>query len=351
MAIPFITPNMGLTEPAIGVTLSPGWAMILNADMGILDGHNHAPGSGVPITPAGLNISSDLSFLLNNATNLRTTRFTPISLGSLTGADTDCVLVSGVDFYVVDGNGNVIRLTQSGGIAGTPGSISGLVSPASATYVALTDTFVWESNSGVAANMDAATYILRYPSTGYPSPAGNYIALQAPSTLSTGFAITFPAVLPSTNSFVTMDSTGQLSVSMPTTPNQTISASSGTFVSLSTFPTTVPGVSTTITTMGNPVELQLIPDGGSLAAGIGMNGSGSGVFTITIGLYRDGSLITVTRFDSYSSGGETVYMPPGGITTIDTPSAGSHTYTIKVAIVDGSEVLVSYCKLAATELI
>lgn len=216
---------MSLIEPVIGGTLSPTWAQDLNANMGTLDSHNHQPGSGIPITPAGLNISSDLSFLINNATNLRATRYSPITLGSLTGTDLNEIIVSGVDLYYVDGLGNQIRMTQSGGLAGTSGSISGLTSPASASYVSASSTFVWQSNSGVAANMDAATYILRYPSTGYPSPSGNYIALEAPSSLATGYSFVFPASLPVSTSLMQLSSAGQVSASNTIANPVTIGAS------------------------------------------------------------------------------------------------------------------------------
>lgn len=352
MAIPFVTPNMSLTEPTVGGTLSPSWALILNANFTTLDQHNHAPGSGVPITPAGLNISSDLSFLQNNATNLRTARFSPISLGSLTGADTDCILVSGVDFYVVDGNGNQIRLTQSGGIAGTPGSISGLASPASATYVALTDTFVWQSGSNIAANMDAATYILRYPSTGYPSPSGDYIALQAPSSLASGFAITFPAALPSVNSFLTINSAGQLSTSTAVAPNQVISSSCGNFEAIGGIFVAVTNLSVTITTSGNPVKVELIPDNSNASADIALSTIATGLGAAAFGIFRDGSQINQMGYTAYAPSGQVTATPPGCITAIETPTAGSHTYVLKaLASTNAAFVFVNNCKLVVTEII
>jgi len=201
------TPNMFLVEPGIGTELSPTWAQDLNNNFATIDGHNHSAGSGVQVTPAGIDINVDLPFNGNNAISLRTTRYIPISLGSLTGADIDCLLVNGVDLYYIDGNGNHIRLTASGGIVGTPGSISGLTSPASASYVSATGTFVWQQNTGVAANMDLGTAILRYPGT-YPTPTGNYIALQVPSSLSTGYALTLPTALPASEKVMTLDASG-----------------------------------------------------------------------------------------------------------------------------------------------
>lgn len=213
MSSPVVTPNMSLTEPAIGTTLSPAWATYLNANFGIIDSHTHEPGSGVPITPSAINITSDLLFNDNNATTLRSTRYTSQGSPLALGTDLNCTYVSGVDLYYNDGDGNQIRLTASGAPAGTPGSIANLVAPASATWVALTQTFVWSADSGIAANMDAGTLIVRYPGS-YPTPSGNYIALQAPTSLATGYALTLPA-LPVSNSFVQLTSAGTISATIP----------------------------------------------------------------------------------------------------------------------------------------
>lgn len=208
-----VTPNMNLVQPAVGNEPSPTWASDLNIDMGIIDSHDHTSGFGVAITPGGLNINSDLPFLSNNATGLKSARFDVQSAALAGASDLSCVYSSGDDgdLYWNDANGNQIQITSSGGVAGTPGSIANLTSPASASWVSATGTFVWQSAASTAANMDAATYVLRYPGS-YPSPTGNYIAFQAPSTLATGFAVTWPATLPSGSSFLTWDAAGTVSV-------------------------------------------------------------------------------------------------------------------------------------------
>lgn len=203
---------MNLPVPGVGQTVGPTYASDVNTSLNMIDSHTHAPGSGVPITPSGLNINSDLPMQSNNAVSVRTIRFAPQpSLISGSGADIGCLYESGVDLYYNDGSGNQVRITQSGGVAGSPGSISNLVAPASAAYVAVNSTFVWQSDSGIAANMDAGTLIIRYPGS-YPTPSGNYIALQAPTGLATGYALTLPTTTPATlGSWMTSTTSGVLS--------------------------------------------------------------------------------------------------------------------------------------------
>src|SRR5262245_57542835 len=71
------SPNMGLTVPVSGTTPCPDWADYLNNSLNIIDQHNHSSGQGVQIQPNGLDISSDLTFQENSATDLKQTLFTP----------------------------------------------------------------------------------------------------------------------------------------------------------------------------------------------------------------------------------------------------------------------------------
>lgn len=205
------SPNMSLPVPTVGVTTGPQYATDINTSLGIIDSHNHTPGYGVPVPPAGLNINSDLTCQSNNLTNIRAARFTsqssPISAAS---PDILQLYVSGADLYYNDNASHQIRITQSGSVAGASGTITGLPSgTAGAAFSAGTFTFLQATST--AANIDAATYILRYPGS-YPSPAGNYIALEAPTTLATAFSLVFPNALPvTTGSWMTSDTSGNFS--------------------------------------------------------------------------------------------------------------------------------------------
>ena len=158
--MPTISPNMGLVIPTIAVDSGLVWEQSVNADLDILDGHNHSSGQGVQINPAGLNINSDLTFNDNNATALRSVRFqsqgAPLSLGT----DLGCLYESGVDLYYNDGSGNRVRITQSGSVTGSTGTITGLPSgTASASFAA--GTFVFQSATLTSATLDAGSIILR----------------------------------------------------------------------------------------------------------------------------------------------------------------------------------------------
>lgn len=195
-----ISPNMSLIIPGVGTTDGPEWAEDLNASLTLIDAHDHSSGYGVPITPSGLNINADLSFGSNNAIAINSARFTAQS-SPISGSILDTVYVYGVDLYFNDGSGNQVRITQSGGVAGSPGSISNLTSPATASYVALSSKFVWQSDSNKAADMDGGAVILRNLT------ANSFGLTLQPPTLSSNYSITLPTV-PASSKFMSMDSSG-----------------------------------------------------------------------------------------------------------------------------------------------
>jgi len=200
---------MNMPVPVVGLEVGPQWATDLNNCLSVVDSHTHAAGSGTQITPAGLDISSDLSFnSVNNLIDVRSVRLASQSAVLTLPTDLDCIYVVGADLYYNDGVGNNIRITQSGGLAGTPGSIAGLASPASATYVSGSSTFVWQSNALTPAIMDAASYIFRNLSA---SSFG--VTVGAPLALGADYNLTLPSI-PSQLSFMTIDNTGNMSGSI-----------------------------------------------------------------------------------------------------------------------------------------
>lgn len=196
---------MGLPVPGVGLTDGPQWAIDVNDCMSIIDAHDHSNGEGVKITPAGLNISSDLTLNSNNLYLARSLRFDP--QGSPLGLPQDlgCIYETGVDLYYNDGNGNQIRITQSGSVVGTPGSITGMSPPASATYVAVDATFIWQQAVNTAAIMDSGPLIVRNTTVNSQG-----ITITPPASLPSSYDIVLPA-LPVAQSFVTLDQSGNLS--------------------------------------------------------------------------------------------------------------------------------------------
>lgn len=196
-----ISPNMNLILPIVGVEPGPTWATDLNSSLTIIDQHNHTSGSGNLITPAAMQINADLSYQSNNAIALRSARLTsqvsPLALST----DLLAIYAVGNDLYYNDGLGNQIRITQSGAVAGTPGSISSLVAPASASYSAFSQTFTWQSGSNLAANMDFGSAVLRNLTV------SSFGLTLSPPTLAADYTITLPQ-LPVLQSFLTINNSG-----------------------------------------------------------------------------------------------------------------------------------------------
>lgn len=340
------SPNMMLPVPVVGQDPGPQYAVDVNNCLTIVDGHNHAPGSGVQINPNGLNINSDLTMLNNNLTSAKSVRFqsqaSPLS-GSF---DLGCIYESGVDLFYNDGNGNQIRITQSGGIAGTPGSISNLTSPASASYVALTDTFVWQSAANTPANLDAASIILR------DLVANSFgLTLSPPASMGADYSLTLPS-LPTTQSIMTLDASGIMSAPY-TVDNNTIvitsnviqvgpnsigptqitanSIGAGQLVPENYASVSISGSfgastllmgSATFTSTGRPVQIILVDDGTNSGNSFI---EGNGNTTNTFAIHRGVSTIATTVWVCPSSG---TTLPSGSISFFDAPPVGSTSYNL-----------------------
>lgn len=370
MANVITTPNMSLPNPVPGVDSGPDYANNNQACFNILDQHNHSSGSGVQITPAGLNINTDLPFSGNNAIALRSIRLLSQASPLALSTDLGCLYESGVDLYYNDGNGNQIRITQSGSVSGASGTITGLPSgTASASYSSISETFTFQQATNTAANMDAGTLIIRYPGS-YPTPSGNYIALQAPTSLSSGYALTLPATVPGANSaFVVSNTGGSLSylnvdnatldiasglvevkpggITSTQIASQTVeqgnlavrtvattvpaggvamSASCGNFFTTVSTPVNVSNLSVTITTTGRPVMLMI--QAAPLVAGPPtvsvIENVSSGQFS-TINFLRAG-----TAFSSVVIGANGALNP--SIYIVDPISAGTYTYSVQAFV-------------------
>lgn len=325
-----LSPNMGLPVPVVGSEAGPQFAIDINNCMSTLDAHTHAAGSGVQITPAAININTALS--LNNNSLTSVAGVVLQAQGSTPANNT--VYESGTDLYFVDGVGNNVRITQSGGIAGSPGSISNLTSPASAAYVAASKTFVWQSGSSIAANMDAASILMR----NITPNSTNALTLQPPASLAANYSLTLPA-LPGSTSFLTLDTSGNISGSIST--NAGIIGSNIALATISRANLTSPGVVTSapsnfststgtsvntgngvaISTSGNPILI--LVNGGFFATRASSGFSG---YLVSIGLNGSvyATLSTPEWFDSIGSsfsGGN-----PGSI--ILPLAAGTYTFSI-----------------------
>lgn len=369
MADNVISPNMGLVIPLVGQEAGPQYAQDVNTSLFSIDAHDHTPGSGVQITPQGLNISSDLPLNSNNLGTVRSVQFvSQVAALPAISPDIENIYVSGVDLYYNDGNGNQIRMTSGGNVNSGAGSISGLVSPASASYSAGTKTFIWQSDASQAANMDMGAIILRKLTTSSPG-----ITIAPSASLSSNYTITLPAVLPSVSNILTLDNSGNLGYlssvgqglaitnSTISVPNQgitqamhapmaisavagagdlAVSPSSGNFTT--GVNAAIPNFSVTITTTGRPVRVGFMADGSGSTQSSKISGTGSADYVITNGVTD----ILRTNLNGIPA------IPASSVEYIDQTVnglPGTYTYTASVIIGSGSAT-VAYSSLFAYEI-
>lgn len=369
------TPNMSLICPTVGVTTGPQWGTDIVSTFNLIDTHDHSPGKGVQITPAGMNISSDLTCNQNNITNLRSTRMYPQASTFSTSADNGAVYESGVDLYFRDGNGNNVRLTQAGSPAGGAGSITGLSGAASASYSG--GTFVWQSAANTSANLDAQSIILRNNTA-----SSNGVTISAPGSLAGNYTLTLPAALPGSQKFATIDSAGNIASNwavdasslivssnsvkvgpggiiqsmMGARPEATpaptgtaaplgnfaVSPSSGSFTTTSTSAVAVTGVNATIITSGRPVHVGLEYDQSGFAAAL-QDYSGLTQEAFFVEVIRGASTVVLLQ-DAF--GGP---VPPSSFGGTDYVGAGTYTYTLKVGAITTGTVTVGQTTLTVFE--
>lgn len=344
-----ISPNMGLIVPGVGTEPGPTWSNDLNADLGILDQHNHSNGQGVQITTAGLNINTDLPINGNNITTVKTVNFTA-QLTALPGLSPNlgCIYVAGNELYYNDESGNVVPITNMGTVNAGAGSITGLPSgTASASYSSGSQTFIWQSATSTAANMDNGSVTIREV-----APGANGITIQSPGSLAADYTLTLLPNLPATTSILTVDNSGNIGVQAANSPfidtnnivdgavtpvkmsapNMVISGSSGVFVysGSSTF-VTITNFSVSITTAGKPVTITMQSDGSGVEAYVGSNNSTSSA-VIQYQITRNGTPIALYSYKTTAS----LDQLGSGINFIDIPVAGTYTYEIQANVQTGS---------------
>jgi hypothetical protein len=202
------SPNMGLQIPGVGTEPGPEFAFEVNTSLNLVDQHDHTPGRGTQIPPTGLNINTDLTFQNNSATNLESVVFqNQVSVSTLQGLyvkpGSESPPIN--DLWFNDGAGNAVQLTSGGLVNATIASIPGQ------SYAG--GTFTWKQGAGstTPANFDIGSITLR------PNVAAttNGVILGPPSGISSQYNINLP-LLPSIQSFVSIDNSGIMNTFAPT---------------------------------------------------------------------------------------------------------------------------------------
>lgn len=371
---------MNMPVPAVGDEAGPQWATDLVNCLTILDGHTHTDGSGVLITPDAININANLPFNGFSATTLLKASFSS-QVSAQTG--TNFLSFVGGNLYVNDGSGTQIAMTAAGGVAGTPGNIGSLASPASATYVAGNKKFVWQSGASKAAAMDSGALLIRETDVA----SANAVTLSSPSALASDYGITLLTALPVSTQALnitaagnmgtitydsigsSMTSTGANAVAATRTRatgtsvgagGVAISSSSGNFITTTdnTY-TDVTNLSVTIVTSGRPICIRLVADGTSNNSEVFLSGTSfasNGILAGRFRLKRDSTTISNSTFAvpvDTTTGAKSISILPA-LSYIDAVAAGTYVYKLQVTPVQtsvtGLSLQINYCVLVVYEL-
>lgn len=199
MANTYITPNMTLELPLVGVEIGPAWAEELNLAMEVIDQHNHTPGSGVPVPTSGINIDANLTFAGFSATNLLSSIY---NSQTVSPAGSNKIYVNNGELVFIDGSGVEVQITSMGGIniasTGTIGGDYGQPGvPAAVVYSNTTKVFSFTQSPGVGAFIFAQKYIF-----------GGSQTVTISTATSSSYEIKFDNILPASRKIMTIDENG-----------------------------------------------------------------------------------------------------------------------------------------------
>jgi hypothetical protein len=154
--------SMNLILPTPSVTPGPTYATQLNTALTAVAEHDHSSGNGVKVTPAGMNIISDLSMQGSNLTVARSLRMQNQSGVLIESADIGCLYIVNGDLYYQNIAGTAIQVTSGGGInIASTGTIGGdYGQPGVTAAVNYSDTnkvFAFTQDTGEAAEIFSGT--------------------------------------------------------------------------------------------------------------------------------------------------------------------------------------------------
>lgn len=331
-----VSTNMGLIIPGVGTEAGPTYAQDVNDSLTRIDSHDHTAGNGVPITPDGLNINKALPLNNNSLTTIAALTLTPQGVD----AAINSIYEKGVDLYYRDGNGNVIRITQSGSVSGASGTITGLPSgTASASFGA--SVFTFQAATLTPADIDGGSFVFR---NNVASSFG--LTLSPPAAMSANFDLVLPT-LPSSKKILTLDTSGNIIADEPIPEFEVDLTGSASSASVGTY---VTAGSVVIATTGTaPVLIQLIQAPTPFQSFVGL----SGPTTTLSGIVRILRNFSDIVGEAPLSGTQpALNVPVGGFVFLDqSPIAGSVTYSVQVAPFSASTTIsISPTTLLAREI-
>lgn len=201
-----ISPNMGLVIPDPLITPGPAWSEELNESLGTIDAHDHSTGSGSRIPTVAININADLDFQTFNALNLRTTQYQDQVTTPVGPTDNRIVYSKNGELAYRDSLGQEVIITNNGSISGATGNISGLVSPASASYSSITDSFTFNWNTSQPGKLNISDINLYE----FANAVANPITIKSPAAVASPYSFTLPLALPASDQPLMISPTGQI---------------------------------------------------------------------------------------------------------------------------------------------
>lgn len=347
------TPNMNLTLPVVSQTPGPTWASDINADLTIIDGHNHA-GVGALVPVAGLDINSDLSL----ATHALTDVTKAVLLNQVSVATPNALYASGGNLHWTDGNGTVIPITANGAVdIGTAGSIGGMILNCAVVYSSGLLAYRFFDETGAKASLVCDSISLDQTIL---NPSGA-VSLTLPASVPAGDSFLVATSTGATSANVSLVSqTGYITKSMQAaanveiqSPQTSLSATTSSFTDITN--------SITITTSGRPVFIGVM---GSSSLGGGFEIVPS-VSTGQIGVYMAFEITTgaspafqtgLGEFSTICSAlTDKFTIPLGSMSCIEALGAGTHVIKLQGRYITGgsyqaASVTAAFARIYAYEL-
>lgn len=172
-------PNMGFTNPDVGVTAGPTYAQNIKDALTTIGAHTHtgAPTDGALIPATALDINADVSWQSNDITSLRSARFTEQSVTLGASGDVGCFYNKGGDAYWNNGTGTPVQLTSGTNVN---------VSASNTTWSRLAvSTDITIANSDQYVDYDVVTNASRQitlPTAASVAPGRRYVFRDASGT-------------------------------------------------------------------------------------------------------------------------------------------------------------------------
>jgi hypothetical protein len=217
---------MGLTLPTRGPSGAGVWDDSIDADLGLIDAHDHSTGKGTAVPTSGININADLTFgSLYAPIGLHRITFASIvALSSsnkslfVNAADNELYWRSNAGTNVKLTSGNALNVAAfTGGIGGDYTAVAAAVA-----FDDAGDRYTFKQNAGVGWARLASGDV-RLFETGTSDTV--FVGLAAPAALAGSYTLTMPLAVPGSTSLVQMDSAGVLTASNTVANAVTLSSS------------------------------------------------------------------------------------------------------------------------------